>query len=241
MSELSCPHRFNISSLFPHRIAVSFARLLKCLPNRTLAPKRRRGSITLEAALSVPVLLVLFGAVSQVMILAQSRMYVEQAAYAAARAAMVYKCPPFDPVAAFKSPFAALAGFQCQDQPQKWEDAARWALVASSSSSEFATSRGACPQITAGRQLLLADGSLSGLSEAVSNSLCYAYEPENVEVQVEWVQSGINQFLPNTTTPIRATVRFKYPLSTPFRRFLFDGKRSDGTYWRWGEATVVLL
>lgn len=146
MSEHTRLSRLDRFSCAPHRIAGSIARLLNFKPDTSWVPKRRRGSITLEAALSIPVLLILFGSVSQVMILAQSRMYVEQAAYAAARAAMVYKCPPFDPVAAFKSPFAALAGFQCNDQPQKWEDAARWALIASSSSSEFASARGACPQ-----------------------------------------------------------------------------------------------
>lgn len=210
-------------------------------PKKSGFPKMRRGSIGLEAALSMPALLILFGSVAQFMVLAQSRMYVEQAAYAAARSAMVHKCPQFDLIGAFKSPIAGLASYQCQDNPAKWENAARWALVPASASSEYSSARGACPQIPAGKEILLADGTLSGISNAVENSLCYAFEPDNVEVQVEWVATGINQYLPDTSTPIRATVRFKYPLSTPFRRFIYDGKRADGTYWKWGEATVVLL
>lgn len=196
--------------------------------------------MTIEAVLVLPVLLILFGAVAQVMIIGQARLYVEQAAYAAARSAMVYKCPPFDPLQAFRSPIAAIKGFQCSDQPQKWLDAARWSLVAASSPSGFAPARGTCPQIRAGEQVILAANSAVP-GAAVANSLCYAFEPGNVEVTVEWVKTGINKFLPGTSPAMRATVRFKYPLSTPFRRFINDGKRGDGTYWRWGEATVVLL
>lgn len=214
-------------------------RVLGRIAKNPVVSKRRRGSVGLEATLSVPALLVLFGGVAQVMVLSQSRMYVEQAAYAAARSALVHKCPPFDPVAAFKSPMAGLAAYQCQDNPQKWEDAARWALVPAAASSDFSSTRGTCPQITAGHQIL--GGPSGSASEAVKNSLCYAFEPENVEVTVEWMNTGLNQYLPDTATPIRATVRFKYPLSTPFRRFINDGKRGDGTYWRWGEATVELL
>lgn len=203
--------------------------------------RRRRGSITLEAVLALPVLLILFGAVAQFLVLSQARLYVEQAAYAAARSALVHKCPAFNLQSAFKSPIAAVVGVQCQDHPQKWEDAARWALVAASSPSEFATSRGVCAQITAGKQLIAGTGKLNSLSAPVANSLCYAYEPGNVDVTVEWVQSGIAPLSGSTTIPMRATVRFKYPLSSPFRRFIYDGQRADGTYWKWGEATVVLL
>lgn len=204
------------------------------------ATRRRRGAIGIEAVLAFPALLVLFGGVSQVMITAQARTYVEMAAYAAARSAMVHKCPPFSLTQAFGSPFAAAAAFQCTDQPQKWEDAARWALVAASSTSSFAKARGTCPDIAAGQEIIRGTGKLGGFDEAVANALCYAYEPGNVEVTVEWVQSGLSLLAAADSVPIRATVRYKYPLSTPFRRFIMDGKRGDGTYWRWGEATVVL-
>lgn len=207
---------------------------------RKVLTRRRRGAIGIEAVLAFPALLVMFGGVSQVMILAQARTYVEMAAYAAARSAMVHKCPPFNLTDAFASPFAALAGFQCTDQPRKWQDAARWALISASSTSGFAPGRGTCPDIPAAKEIIRGTGKTGGYDEAVANSICYAYEPGNVEVDVEWVQTGLTLISGADSVPMRATVRFKYPLSTPFRRFVMDGKRSDGTYWRWGEATVVL-
>jgi len=188
--------------------------------------RRRRGAVGIEAVLAFPTLLILFGAVAQIMILGQARTYVEGAAYAAARSAMVYKCRPFD--------------LLCTDQPQKWEDAARWALIGASSPSDFAKGRGACPDIAAAREALAGTRKTGGFDAALANAICYAYEPGNVTVDVAWDQSGLNLLPGATAIPIRAKVRFKTPLSTPFRRFVSDGKRGDGTYWRWGEATVVL-
>ncbi len=140
-----------------------------------------------------------------------------------------------------KSPIAALRGGSCTDDPQAWEDAARWALVAASPASDFALARGACPQIRSGEQLIMGSGQVDGLDTAVRAALCYAYEPENVEVTVEWQQGFLSLVTGAERLPIRATVRFRYSLSTPFRRFVADGQRADGTYWRWGEASVVLL
>lgn len=211
---------------------------------RRLAPtllRRRRGMISIEALLALPVLLVVFGAVAQTTILTQSRLHVEQAAYAAARAALVHKCPPFNLMAMLKSPVAALRAGDCQDDPQRWEDAARWALVAAAPTSAFAGGRGACPDIRAGRELIMGTGAVDDLDAAVRNALCYAYEPGNVEVTVEWEQSFLTLVTGADRLPVRATVRFRYSLSTPFRRFVADGRRADGTYWRWGEASVVLL
>jgi hypothetical protein len=191
--------------------------------------------------LLIPVLLVLAGAVSQTMLLAQSRLYVEQAAYAAARSALVHKCPPPEVYAMYGSARAVAAGAACRDEPGKWEDAARWALVAAAPSSGFARSRGACPEIAAAGELVGGTDLSAGLRDAAANRICYAYEPENVVVEVDWVRAEASPLLATQTRGIRATVRFRYPLTTPFRRFLYDEKRGDGTYWRWGEATVVLL
>lgn len=202
--------------------------------------RRRRGMVSIEAMLALPVLLVVFGAVAQTTILTQSRIHMEQAAYAAARAALVYKCPPFNLIEAFRSPVAALRAGDCQDQPQRWEDAARWALVAAAPTTGYAEGRG-CPDIRAGRELIMGTGAVDGLDAAVRNALCYAYEPGNVEVTVEWQQSFLQRVRGADRLPIKATVRFRYSLSTPFRRFVADGRRADGTYWRWGEASVVLL
>ena len=202
--------------------------------------KRRRGSVSLEAVLILPMMLVLFGAVSQVMILAQSRVHVEQAAYAAARSALVHMCPPFNVVAMLKSPIAAIASFNCQDNPQKWEDAARWALVAAGSPSSAAFGRG-CPDIRAGQQLMAGSNQLDGYDAALAAAMCYAYEPGTVSVSVNWETSLLSQLSGQTVIPVTATVTFQYPLSTPFRRFVDDGQRGDGTYYKTATATVTLL
>ena len=203
--------------------------------------RRRRGTITMQAMLVLPVLLVVFGAVAQTTVLTQSRLHLEEAAYAAARAALVHKCPPFNLVAMLRSPVAALRGTDCTDNPQAWEDAARWALVAAAPTSAFAAGRGACPDIRAGREVIMGTGQVDGLDAAVTNALCYAYEPGNVEVTVEWQQDFLALVSGAERLPVRATVRFRHSLSTPFRRFVADGRRADGTYWRWGTASVVLL
>ena len=188
----------------------------------TYAFKKRRGSITMEAVLTLPVILALFGAVAQVLVTAQGRMFVEQAAYAAARSALVHMCRPTEPT--------------CTPNPGKWEDAARWALVPAS-----ATQGGAsCPTITAGQQVLTADNRIAGRDQAAFNALCYAFDPANTQVSVEWVYASRAATTGPDNLPVRATVKFKLPLSTPFRKFVEDGE-TNGVYWRWGEATVVLL
>lgn len=208
--------------------------------------RRRRGVVTVEAALAIPVLLVLFGAVSQTMLLAKSRMYVEQAAYAAARSAKVHKCPTTSMFDLWQTPISAIrsliSGGTCTDNPDKWLDAARWALVPASPTSAAARQRGACPTITAGQDLIAGSVLSDRLEEATNNAICYAFEPGNVQVtEVKWADGLITELAGSAATPIEVTVRFKYPLNTPFRRFLYDGKRPDKTYWRWGEATVTLL
>lgn len=207
-----------------------------------LARRRRSGAVSIEAMLALPALLVIFSGVTQTMLMAQNRVYLEQAAYAAARSALVHKCPPFDFAAALQSPIAAInaaARSHCTDEPGKWEDAARWALISAAPSSAFAQGRGACPRLPAAEQIATASALGGGLTEAFMNRVCYAFEPGNVEVEVAW-QSGVFTTFGVTTPPIEATVTYRYPLTTPFRRFLGDGRHSDGSYWREGSATVVL-
>ena len=199
-----------------------------------------RASISMEAVLSLPILLVLFSAVNQTLLLAQNRVYLEQAAYVAARSAMVHKCPPFSFGELLQSPIGAIHSTTCQDESRKWEGAARWALVAAAPSSDFATGRNECPNLPAAERLVQASTLSGDLNDAMLNRICYAYEPENVQVEVEWV-TGLSSIIGVTRPPIRATVTYRYPLTTPFRRFIYDGKRGDGTYWREGTATVTLL
>lgn len=190
--------------------------------------------------MALPVVLATFGAVAQVMLTAQARVQVEQAAYAAARSALVHKCPPVDYLKALTSPIATVRSLDCTDQPQKWEDAARWALVAAGSPNSFAQGRG-CPTITAGYELLQGSGQLDGYDAAAQAAMCYAYEPDNLQVTAAWDVNLIDALLGSTRAPIVVTVTFKYPLSTPFRRFIDSGKRGDGTYYREESVTVKLL
>lgn len=201
----------------------------------------RSGSVSLEFALLLPVILFVFGVSAQYLLLAHSRVYVQQAAYAAARSALVHKCPPLDLVGLLQSPVSGLGAAQCSDNPQKWEDAARWHLASASPASAFAAARDNCPRLTAAESLIGATRIPNGLTEAFRARLCYAFEPENVDVTVSWDKSDATALRRNGRAAIRATVRFRYPLTTPIGVLLSDGERGDGTRWRWGEATVLLL
>ena len=208
----------------------------------------RRASAGLEAALALPALLVIFGAVAQVMITAQSRVHLEQAAYAAARAGLAHKCPPFNIIAALRSPGASVWASECQYRrasidavaQQKAEDAARWALIAAAPTTGHASGRG-CDNVPAAEDIFTRSSDVAGRHAAALNALCYVHEPGNVTVTIEWQQTLLSQISGRTDVPLRATVEFRYPLSTPFRRFVRDGKRGDGTYWKTGSATVTLL
>lgn len=210
---------------------------------------RRRGSAGLEAALALPIMLILFGAVSQVLITAQSRLHLEQAAHAAARSAMVHLCPPFDFVDRLNSGIVGLRPTQCDLDgnrldalaQRKAEDAARWALVAAAPTTGAAAGRG-CPDVPREAiEALTGSDMVAGRTTAVENALCYVYEPGNVTVELEWQRSAFSLVGGQTDVPIRATVGFRFPLSTPFRRFVRDGERGDGTYWKYAEASVTLL
>jgi hypothetical protein len=216
---------------------------------RRLGPKRR-GSVTIEAMLALPVMMVLFGAVSQVLITSQSRVHLEQAAYAAARSALVHKCPPVRQLYAvwgirsvqtecFRNRNSLDATAQ-----RKAEDAARWALIAAAPTNAAAGAMN-CALPEAGRQLLTGGDRIAGRNTAVRNAMCYVFAPGNVTVELEWQPRSGFAFSTPDRLPIRATVTFRYPLSTPFRRFLImdgtAGQRGDGTYWREGSASVTLL
>ena len=215
--------------------------------------RRRRGSITIEAVLALPIMLIVFGAVVQIMVLGQARLYVEQAAYAAARSALVYKCPAVNPLDLFKSPIAGLRQGWCQTQStqtrdQKITDAARWALVPVSSTNAAASNPGSCPQIPSAQNMIARDSVAGGYPQAVANSICYAFDPGNVTVTTEWIKPGAAVIggIPGLTLgdadklPVRATVTFRYPLVTPIRRMIATEK-SGGMYFRTITASVVLM
>lgn len=199
--------------------------------------------------MALPIMLVLFGAVSQVMITAQSRVHLEQAAHAAARAALVHLCPPFDFVDRLNSGIVGLRPTQCDRDRSRLDalarrkagDAARWALVAAAPTTGAATGRG-CPDVPREAvEALTGSDRVAGRTRAVENALCYVYEAGNVTVELEWQEGAFALVDGQTDVPIRATVGFRFPLSTPFRRFVRDGERGDGTYWKYAEASVTLL
>ena len=214
---------------------------------RLFLRRRRRASAGLEAVMALPVMLVLFGAVSQVMITSQSRVHLEQAAYAAARSALAHKCPDFNLIARLRSGFAAIRPTECDTRRseldaialRKATDAARWALVAAAPTTGAAAARG-CDEVRAGHEILTGADRIMGRDQAAQNALCYAFEEGNVTVSLEWQASLLSQLSGQTEVPLRATVTFRYPLSTPFRRFIGE-ERGDGTYWRTGTAAVTLL
>ncbi len=219
--------------------------------SRRLFKRRRRGSVGLEAVMAFPAMLVLFGAVSQVMITSQSRVHLEQAAYAAARSALVYKCPDFNLIAELRSAGVTLTPSECllnRDRlnaiaQQKAEDAARWALVAAAPTTGAAAARG-CDHVPAAEELMTGSDRIQGRDQAVMNAICYVFEPGNVTVETEWDNTLLTRLTGQTDVPMKATVTFLYPLSTPFRRFILNdggGQRPDGTYFRTGSATVTLL
>lgn len=183
--------------------------------------RRRRGSIGLEAVLALPVVLLIGGIIAQTMLLAQNRLYVEQAAYAAARSALVHMCPTFD-----------LTCRQTKKAP--WEDAARWTLVAAAPSSGFAKARGNCGNLPAGVELMKTAKLNGRLTTALENRICYVTERGNVSVEIERpIRAGVRT--------IRATVYFKSALTTPIQKLLSEGKHADGTPWRMLSATVEIL
>ncbi len=208
----------------------------------------RRGSVAIEAAMAIPAMLIVFGAISQVMITAQARVHLEQAAYAAARSALVYKCPDFNLVDLLRSSVSVLRPTDCmlnkaaldREAQRRAEDAARWALIAAAPTSGSAGARG-CPDVSAAVELMTGRDQIMGRSQAVENAICYVFEPGNVTVTLDWDRSLLAQLSGRTDVPITATVTFKFPLSTPFRRFVYDGKRGDGTYFKTASATVTLL
>ncbi|MEO0747715.1 MAG: hypothetical protein AAFZ10_04985 [Pseudomonadota bacterium] len=201
-----------------------------------------RGAVAIEAVLILPIMLMVAAVVAELFIASQRRVAVEAAAFAAARAALVHKCPPFQVGSPFET-VTSLAGSACSDKPQKWTDAARWALISSAPGSEHAVSRGQCQTIAAAQEALRAAGLRGDLTQAARNRICYAYEPGNVQVDVDWHFGAMDVAYTAgfaKTLAIKATVTYRYPTASPVRKLISDGRRSDGTHWYEKSATVVI-
>lgn len=115
--------------------------------------------------------------------------------------------------------------------------------------------------------LLEGAGVRPGLRKAVDNKICYVLETANVTVETDWQGSADTDLIATLAEfiagigggddeeaalpggalraatarpPVKATVRFRYPVTTPVGMLLADGRRADGTRWREGVAAVVL-
>lgn len=85
------------------------------------------------------------------------------------------------------------------------------------------------------------DAVRSGLKTTLEEKACYAFEPDNVSVKLEWVTQIGGVVITKGPPPITATVQFKLPILAPVRMIFSNGSRGDGTkYWA-GEVKVTLL
>ncbi|WP_161635636.1 hypothetical protein [Actibacterium mucosum] len=198
--------------------------------------------MALEAVMVLPILLFVTALAAEFFVTAQRRVAVEKAAYAAARSALVHLCP----LPSLGTPFELITGATaapCVDQPDRWDHAARWALISAAPGSRHAVNRGACETVPAAERAIQQAGLRGDLTQAMRNRICYAFEPENVGVQVAWRVSPFD-FIGALEGPvshaIEANVTFRYPAATPLARFIADGQRGDGSYWIEKSARVVI-
>ena len=206
----------------------------------------------LEFMLLMPVWLILGGFIVQFLQFAQTNLILHQAAYSAARSARVHMCPPPNLRGVLQDGPTGLVGLlfnDCDDNRarEKYETAARLALIAASSSKPDSLSRGNCPypkaliQLTVNTSLTPNSPIRSGLQPALEAKACYAFERDNVEVKVQWEQNLLSSIRTDGPPPITAAVRFRYPINTPTAMWFADGRRTDGSRWRDGHAQMTLL
>ena len=203
------------------------------------------GAAALEFTLvAIPLILISF-CVNQFMLMAHGVIVMKQAAYAAARSALVNACQPISISSASGNLFGAAAGLlwnSCTPKPEEWKTAARIALIPISASNGKSRARqGGCNYPEALIILMQKDAVRSGLKTTLEEKACYAFEPDNVAVSVEWKTQILGVTLTKGPPPITATVQFKLPILAPVRMIFSNGSRGDGTkYWQ-GEVKVTLL
>ncbi|MEM1267691.1 MAG: hypothetical protein AAGI50_16925 [Pseudomonadota bacterium] len=198
--------------------------------------KWRAGSVALEGALVLPVALLLFAAAAQYHAFASARVFTEQAAYAAAQSALVYLCP--EP--AERSPGAVLGALDCDDEAERWRNAARWALVPAAPSSGQGGFGSDCDASAPGSDALAAAGLPGSYDPALRNRLCYVHGAGTVEVEAVWIDTPTARPGDPVFRAVRATVRFQAPITAPIGRLFSDGQHADGLPWAWSTAEVVL-
>jgi hypothetical protein len=204
-------------------------------PPQTLTGPWRRGSIAVEAALLLPVVVMVFGVLAQVMIFSKHRTLAEQAAFAAGRSALTQICPEqillLTPESLFRN--------ACVPNPHAWENAARWALVPAAPASGRGGYGDSCPESGLSTDIFAAAGLSQGLNTAFRNKVCYTFAAGNLLVEIDELSGPRDPSLPDYAA-VRATVRFKFPISSPIGLFMSDGRHPDGSPWKWGQATMVV-
>lgn len=205
----------------------------------------RGGLPSLEFALISPIMIIFVFCVIQFMLMAHAQIVMRQAAYAAARSALVNDCPPISFESSMGNLFGAASSLlwnKCTPDKEKWETAARIALMPISASDTKSEARqSGCKYPKALTQILSGDPVRKELDPTLHNKACYAFEPDNVRVEIEW-QTLINGVQVKAgPPPVKATVKFKFPILAPTRMIFSNGSRGDGTkYWQ-GQAEVTLL
>lgn len=212
--------------------------------------KDERGGVSsLEFTLMAPVLIIVVFVIVQFVLLAQQMLVMRQAAYSAARSALVYQCQPVGLESWWDNPLGTAGSmlFQnCTDtaaKRKKIENAMRMALITISPSSDKSEERqGTCKYPQAAMQLLLNNPVRGALQKTLHNRACYAFEPDNALLNVAWVtplSSGVQ--LKRGPPPVKVVVRFKLPVLAPSAAIFANGKRKDGSYYRAGQVEVTLL
>jgi len=207
-----------------------------------------RGASSVEfALLSVPAIIVII-AVVQTVLLARATIVLEHAAYAAARSALVHRCRPISPMTGDENLFSSASeiwgAFNCDETEADARilGAAQLAVIPISTSNGNSRRRqSSCRHPDAAVAFIIGAGVREGLRDAIDEQACYAFEPGNVQVEVDWntLPSGLS--VVSALPTLSATVTYRMPVLIPVRGIFSDGRREDGTHYRVIEATVNLL
>ena len=202
------------------------------------------GLPSVEFALISPAIILISFCLIQFMLLAQAKIVIKSAAYAAARSALVHYCQPIG----IQSLSTDLVGTltqslwnNCSDNTEMPETAAKLALIPISSSNDKSRNRYSCNVPTALTEIMTHEYTRAGLTESLENKACYAFEPSNSTVTIEWQeQLGVIN-LTKGPPPITAWVSFKVPVLAPVRMIFGKGSRGDGTRYLELSSKVSLL
>jgi len=200
----------------------------------------------MEFTLLSPLLIIIVFTIVQFILLAHQQLVMKQAAYAAARSALVYECPPTGLEGWWDNPLGTAGQMlfqKCTPDRTKVETAMRMALITiSPSSSKSETRQGTCAYPTAIMELLLGNPVRVGLSDTLHNRACYAFEPQNTQLELEWkTQLPGNIQVTRGPPPIKVIVKFRMPLLAPTSGIFGTGQRSDKSWYRQGQVEVTLL